>query len=378
MKIYELSNGDPVYRSEKSIIIRFKESRKVLSTSIYNGGYQEQLTAVFNYDCTAPDERCTWRAANYEEYMRQAATAFDLAPDTVSGMATAAAMDNVAIYATGYRGLHVTALVTGGIEENGGRAGDPATYFEPAERNTLYKPGTINIFLVIDADMPPASLARALVTCTEAKTAALQELMAGSNYSTGLATGSGTDQTMIIANPHSPLYLESAGKHAKLGELIGCAVKQSVKEALRRQTGLSPKLQYSSLRRLKRFGVREETLWDFYRQESGDSDQVRFLQRLRCLDADSRLVTYTSLYVHLLDQWLWGLLKTEEVRRTGQELIEQVSSCFGAHTPQLGGEELEDYLTAWGRLIVAIVSKQSENSDHLLYIKNCESKVNTI
>ncbi len=357
MKIYELANGDSVYRSEKSIIIRFKESRKVLSTSIYNGGYQEQLTAVFNYDCTVPNGRCTWRAANYEEYMRQAAAGLDLAPDTVSGMATAAAMDNVAIHTACYQSLQVTALVTGGIEENGGRAGDPATYFEPAERNTLYKPGTINIFLVIDADMPPASLVRALVTCTEAKTAALQELMAGSNYSTGLATGSGTDQTMIIANPHSPLYLESAGKHAKLGELIGCVVKQAVKEALQRQTGLSSKLQYSSLRRLKRFGVGEETLWTLYRQETGDADQVWFLQRLRCLDTNSRLVIYTSLYVHLLDQWLWGLLNPEEVRRTGQELIEQVSSCFGIGAPQIGGGKLEDYLTAWGRLLAMLASK---------------------
>ncbi|SHJ64004.1 adenosylcobinamide amidohydrolase [Propionispora hippei] len=357
MKIYELSNGDPVYRPEKSIIIRFKWPRKVLSTSIYNGGYRNDLTAVFNYDCTVPNGKCTWQAANYEEYMRQAAVKFGLTPDTVSGMATAAAMDNVAIHTACYQSLQVTALVTGGIEENGGRVGDPATYFEPAERNTLYKPGTINIFLVIDADMPPASLVRALVTCTEAKTAALQELMAGSNYSTGLATGSGTDQTMLIANPHSALYLESAGKHAKLGELIGCVVKQAVKEALQRQTGLSPKLQYSSLRRLKRFGVGEETLWTLYRQETGDADQVWFLQRLRCLDTNSRLVIYTSLYVHLLDQWLWGLLNPEEVRRTGQELIEQVSSRIGVYPPQIGGENLEDYLTAWSSLVVAAVNK---------------------
>jgi len=71
--------------------------------------------------------------------------------------------------------------------------------------------------LVIDADLPPGIMARALVTCTEAKTAAIQELMAGSNYSNGLATGSGTDQTIVIANPASELYFEGAGKHSKLG-----------------------------------------------------------------------------------------------------------------------------------------------------------------
>ena len=70
-----------------------------------------------------------------------------------------------------------------------------------------------------------------VVTCTEAKTAAIQELLAGSNYSTGLATGSGTDQTIIVANSDSELYFEGAGKHSKMGELIGKTVTKAVKAA---------------------------------------------------------------------------------------------------------------------------------------------------
>ena len=49
------------------------------------------------------------------------------------------------------------------------------------------------------------------MTCTEAKTAAIQELLEGSKYSNGIATGSGTDQTIIIANSASELYMEGAG-----------------------------------------------------------------------------------------------------------------------------------------------------------------------
>jgi hypothetical protein len=41
-----------VYRYEQSIVTFFTGRRKVLSTSIYNGGYHEELTAVFNHDCT--------------------------------------------------------------------------------------------------------------------------------------------------------------------------------------------------------------------------------------------------------------------------------------------------------------------------------------
>ena len=133
-----------------------------------------------------------------------------------------ASMDNVAIRSLTYEELTVTAIVTGGIETNGGRVGDPSDYYKPLEKP--YKLGTINIILLLDSDMPAGTLTRALVTCTEAKTAAIQELMAGSNYSTGIATGSGTDQTIIVANTTSELYLEGSGKHSKMGELIGKVV----------------------------------------------------------------------------------------------------------------------------------------------------------
>ena len=90
--------------------------------------------------------------------------------------------------------------------------------------------GTINIILYIDGDLAEPLLARALVTCTEAKTAALQELQAGSHYSMGIATGSGTDQTIVVANSESPYYYDSAGKHSQIGvKLIGKAVKKSGK-----------------------------------------------------------------------------------------------------------------------------------------------------
>ena len=52
MKLVELSTGDIAYRYEKSIVLFFAGKRKVLSTSLYNGGYREELVAVFNHDGT--------------------------------------------------------------------------------------------------------------------------------------------------------------------------------------------------------------------------------------------------------------------------------------------------------------------------------------
>jgi adenosylcobinamide amidohydrolase len=362
MRLCTLSTGDSVDRYYKSIVILFAAPRKVLSTSVLNGGYREDLTAVFNHDCNpGAGMACTLRAPSYEAHMRLVAGDLGLDPDTVSGIATAASMENVAIRTEEYEDLTVTALVTGGVEVNGGRVGDPASYFKPLAKAELQQPGTINIILMIDADLPPGILARALVTCTEAKTAALQELMAGSNYSSGLATGSGTDSTIIIANPDSPLSFESAGKHSKLGELIGRAVKTAVQEALLLQSKLSPEYQHSVLRRLKRYGVTEESLWKRYQENGGPAAKARFIDCLHVIERSDKLVAYTSLVVHLLDQQNWRLLSAEETGQAGGGILTLAAKAYGAALPSdaVDGQALLD---AWSRLLVMIIDTNLNNS----------------
>jgi len=359
MKLYTLSTGDQVYRYYKSIVILFDGPRKVISTSILNGGYREDLTSIFNHDCNpGAGMACALRAPTYEQHMQLVAGELGLAVDKTSGIATAASMDNVAIRVESYENLNVTAIVTGGIEVNGGRVGDPATYYQPIDKMAPYKPGTINIMLVIDADVPPGILARALVTCTEAKTAALQELMAGSNYSSGLATGSGTDSTIVVANPASPLYFEGAGKHSKLGELIGRSVKEAVKEALFLQTGLAPEYQHSALRRLKRYGITEERLWSGYLLRKKDVVKAKFLDCLYRFEQEDCFVTYTSLYIHLLDQQDWGLLSDDEVREAGKEIIDIMSKTYGLTA--LSITDTMDSLSIWETVLLDILDSKFE------------------
>ena len=42
-----LSTGDKVYFYDKSIVIYFSGARKILSTSLYNGGYHDDYAAVY-------------------------------------------------------------------------------------------------------------------------------------------------------------------------------------------------------------------------------------------------------------------------------------------------------------------------------------------
>lgn len=318
MILHRFDNGDLLQRYDQAIVACFSRRRNVLSTAPHNGGYREDLQYVFNHDCKQDgQDSCAMKAPTYAEHM--AIIAADMGLQNAAGISTAASMDNVSIKSETYMDTTVTAVVTGGIDINGGRVGDPAAWHEMSSE-FIPVSGTINIMLFIDADLPEGTLARALVTCTEAKTAALQELLAPSRYSAGIATGSGTDGTIIVSNPQSEVKLTSAGKHCKLGELIGRTVIAAVKEALYLQTGLCADRQFHILERIGRFGVTKEKLWSMGIKRG--LTQAAFFARLDRLSKQSDLVIYTSLYVHLLDQLEWELISVQDTVDAAYQLLQ--------------------------------------------------------
>lgn len=354
-KLCTLATNDKVYFYDKSIVIFFSGKRKVLSTSSYNGGYHEDFVAVYNYDGKQGSGMpCEMLADTYEGHMRLISKRLAIDPEKVSGMSTAASMENAVIESMTYKELTVTAIATAGIETNGGRVGDPADYYRPIEKPDKY--GTINIMLFFSCDMPAGTMARALVTCTEAKTAAIQELLAGSNYSMGLATGSGTDQTIIVANPESELYFEGAGKHSKLGELIGKTVMKAVKGSLHKQAGLNPTTQHNVFRRLKRFGITPGSLWELYSSATGADVKPVYLVAAENLAIEKNMLTTTSLYIHLLDQLMWQLIDEEEACDAGKVLLDHLAASYEVEPVEvLGG--IEAMLAAWSKLFNRIVAK---------------------
>lgn len=330
MKIYQLACGDELHHYKKSLVLCFQGPRKVLSTGLNQGGCRSDLQAVFNNDGNpGPGVQFALRADTYREHLDIVAKEdLGLDPEKCTGFCTAASMENVSIQSMKQEHFTVTAIVTGGIEGNGGRIGDPSCHSE--------KPGTINIILHIDANLADGALVKALVSCTEAKTAAIQELLAPSRYSRGLATGSGTDGVIVVCNIASEKKLTDAGQHSKLGESIGQTVKKAVKEALFLQTGLCPEFQHDIIRRMDRFGVTEDSLWNAFRQKES-LPRYAFENKLDNLKTDDTLVTCTSLFAHLLDQLDWGLLKPGEAWRAGRQLLEMAGMADS------DGEEIPEH-----------------------------------
>lgn len=150
--------------------------------------------------------------------------------ETASFLFTAADMDHLAVQSARFRDMQIQALVTAGVRANALRTSqDPGAYYEP---------GTINIILLPNMTLTPRAMARAIITATEAKTAALQDLDIRSSASPARhgATGTGTDNLIVVQGEGG--RIDNAGGHSKIGELIATAVYRGVREAIGRQNGL--------------------------------------------------------------------------------------------------------------------------------------------
>ena len=324
MKIFAFPNGDEVHRFDYNIVLELRGKRRVLSTAPYNGGYHTDLTTILNHDGN-PGAGCSaeMKGDTYREHMMNTIREIGLDLETTTGMETAVHMETAAIRTETYQHLSATAIVTGGVEVNGGRVGDPATWVEDGRVAPEYRLGTINILLCVNVDLSEGAMARALVTCTEAKTAALGELVAESHYSRGLATGSGTDGTAIIADMESEYYLTDTGKHSKIGELIGRAVKGAVKEALYRQSGMGPEKQHDVFRRMSRFGLTRAGIYGKCKEIYGETAPGRpeFEAAAEVLAKESKWVINASFLAHAIDQMDWGLLSAEETLAAADEIL---------------------------------------------------------
>lgn len=222
----------------KMISVRFLAPHRVISTCRVHGGLRDELDGVFNHQSCEPaahmQKNLNSIVAEPERYHQRPCEQHGVAELSAS-LGTAANMNHAAIATRSFRDLSVTAICTGGVEDNAGRASDPASVWkseeelEPLDKTGAEPPGTINMILLINRELSHGAMVRSIVTATEAKSAVLQELAStSSRYSEGLATGTGTDQIAVCCALGRSRPLTSAGKHSKLGELICCCPDGSV------------------------------------------------------------------------------------------------------------------------------------------------------
>ncbi len=325
-------DGIEIHRKEKIIYVNFLAPHRVISTCRVNGGLRDDLEGIANHQLCEPTGHNRKALMSIAEspldYLKSVCEKYGLSSEKRALLGTAANMNYAAVESQEYRGLKVVAISTGGVEINAGRAGDPANLYEQdgkfiSANGEVDEPrGTINTIIIMNKELTHGAMVRSLVTASEAKTAALQELAVNSRYSCGLATGTGTDQIGIVSRLTGEIPLTSAGKHTKLGELIGLTVKKSVKKTLALQNSLTPQSQRSAKIHLERFGIDKksmrEKICSFLNEEKSKLLEKNFVN----INRDSVTVAATSALVHLRDKIEWGILP--------ENCLPEIFSSYGA------------------------------------------------
>lgn len=305
--------GDKIYIKEDALIVELLGTKRVASSSMVNGGCVDGMKYLYNYSYSSSPLVKTktvakMQAPNLEVHYQQLTQDLGLPLETTVAMGTAAKLEERAEVTKSFADIKVSAIITAGVDYNGGRAGDPPSYDEFFGEN-LPAPGTINIMLFIDAQLPCGVLNQAVITATEAKTCALQELQAGSHYSSGLATGSGTDTIMVISNLDARHTLYDAGQHSQLGSLIGQVVKEATKLALSYHgEGMTPQRQGSLQWQGYRYGITPHALSDKFVALYGNKPSPHEVDEVM---HSSKVVAYMAPVMHLRDQLEWGIVCIE-------------------------------------------------------------------
>jgi adenosylcobinamide amidohydrolase len=167
----------------------------------------------------------------YEGLLEEILFDFNLSLDDVAYISTGVSMSNLALAKEEFEDLWVICMTTAGCKNNAMRIGvDRATGIERNGRFTRF--GTINNVVLTNASLSTGALASSIITVTEAKNVALQELDIKSSFDPGTqATGTGTDQVIVIpGNGEQCTYCQG---HTKIGEMIARTVTRSTITAIR-------------------------------------------------------------------------------------------------------------------------------------------------
>ena len=302
-------------REGRFLVAELQAAHQVLSTSACSGGLTDGVRFLVNHQsCEGQGhlERFEWMTELGETgYHRHVCKELGLEPEAVAMMGTAANMNYAARVVETFAELRVCAVVTAGVEGNAGCAGDPANWHETESGEMERHPhdGTINTMLLVNWPLTPGAMARAVVTMTEGKSAALRELAVSSLYSRDLATGTGTDQYCIAAPVDEAKRPKSrSGHHAKLGELIGRAVRGATREALRWQNGLEASSTRSVYHALKRYGLKAEPFLAAMKTRLASDEFDFFNKNIRSVIHDPGVSAAAYAYAAVWDRLRHGTL----------------------------------------------------------------------
>lgn len=149
-------------------------------------------------------------------------------PSETVGMMTAVILEDVVYKRFEHNSFSIFAVVTAGV----GNAIDASK----SEQHTFeMTPGTINTWIFVSGELTEEAFIQSIMTATEAKVKALNDLKVIDEVTGTIATGTSTDSILIAATQTGEV-LEFAGTITPLGKLISKAVYQCTIEAIQKSS----------------------------------------------------------------------------------------------------------------------------------------------
>jgi len=196
------------------LMLRSAKSLHVLASAVVGGGFTHTRCIINRHvhkDYHHPDPVSDLRA-----YAADCGI-----PEPFVGLMTAVYLDRTQTATLRDDDVTIAAIVTAGLS-------NPTTPGLSPPAPPL--PGTINIILLVDAQLSPAAMVNAVITTTEVKTHLLLER--GVRTPKGCpATGTSTDAAVVACTGRGAL-LPYAGPATRVGWLIGRSVRQALGGAL--------------------------------------------------------------------------------------------------------------------------------------------------
>jgi adenosylcobinamide hydrolase len=211
---HQLPTGISITQTPEVIHVRSASPLTVLSSAIVGGGFR-RVSHILNAHVDKD-----YASANPKADLRSLARRSGVKGPFV-GLLTAVYLRKARLAFFEADGLSVGALITAGVG-NAVCAGITQPYRPQA--------GTINIILLLDANLSRSAMLNAFITATEAKTAVIQSRDIRTPDG-DLATGTSTD-TITIATTGKGKLQNYAGSVTILGWLIARAVRQALSESL--------------------------------------------------------------------------------------------------------------------------------------------------
>jgi len=204
--------------TEEKITLKTDEALRTMSSGVTGAGVGWHSAFVNrhvdrNYNCS-----------DHKNEMKNYLINHGFHPNDTVGMMTAVRLSDVEYQFLETEAFSALIVVTAAT----GNAVDASL---GQERNLQFKPGTINIWVLINGHLSEEAFIQSIMTATEAKTAAVKELGILDIETNTEATGTSTDSILIGATQQGKL-LTYGGTATPLGQLIGKGVYQCTKKAL--------------------------------------------------------------------------------------------------------------------------------------------------